>query len=332
MTLRLTLRNDVWQVSGTVVTPTGGRLRVRKSTGFGRSMKPHAQEAMGRILKDALDGRLEKGATSSVSVGQAIRLFLDRPSKVGETDVNIMGRFDAAHGKTRLEALTVADVMLWVNSRGNKASTVKREINSIMAMLNHAKDMGLDAPDLRLKKPKVDDSRTRWLDEDERDTLIECCEPEIEGLVTFLFFTGARLGEAFRVEWSDIIDGKATFGTRKGTSGKTRFRAVPLVDDVTKAMGRRGTGLVFPNPAGGQWHRDGFYDYFYRATRRAAIEDFRPHDMRHTFASLLVQRGASLRAVADLLGHSSLSMVMRYSHLAPSHLEDTIGLLGVRGT
>lgn len=332
MSLRLSLRNDVWQVVGTVVTPSGDRLRVRKSTGYERGMKPYAQEAMGRILRDALDGKLDKGASSSVTVGQAIDMYVRRPNPPGDTDVGILHRFGNVYAKTRLSSLSVADVMVWVNGRGNKASTVKREINSISAMLSHAKDMGLVVPDLVLKKPKVDDARVRWLDEGERDALIGACEPEIKGLVTFLFFTGARLGEAFALDWQNVVGGKATLGTRKGSSGKTRFRAVPLVDTVADAMGARGKGLVFTQASGQAWHRDNFYDYFYRATGRVGIEDFRPHDCRHTFASLLVQRGASLRAVADLLGHSSLSMVMRYAHLAPSHLEDTISLLGVSGT
>lgn len=331
MTLRLTLRNDVWQVTGTVIRPDGGKVRVRKSTGFQKSMKPYAQEALSRILKAALDGELE-GSSSSVTVGQAVRLFLDRPNKVGATDVGILSRFDNKYGKTRLELLSVSDVMIWVNGRGNKASTVKREINSISAMLSHARDMGLDVPDLKLKKPKVDDARLRWLDEDERDRFIDACEDEIKGLVTFLFFTGARIGEAFSLTWKDVVDNKAILRTRKGHSGKTRTRAVPLMPHVRKAMGAKGDGLVFPNAVEGEWDRNNFYDYFDRAKDVVGLEDFRPHDCRHTFASLLVQRGASLRAVADLLGHSSLTMVMRYSHLAPSHLEDTVGLLGWHGT
>jgi integrase len=331
MSLRLSLRNDVWQVTGTVVTPDGGRLRVRKSTGYDKHMKPYAQEAMGRILTEALSGKMST-KTSAVSVGQAVRLFCERPSGVGATDVGILNRFDRAYGKMRLVELTVADVQLWVNARGNAASTVKREINSIMAMLNHARDMGLEVPALQLKKPKVDDTRTRWLTESERDALIEASDPMIKGLVTFLFFTGARLGEAFRLSHSDVVDGKAMLGTRKGKSGKTRVRAVPLVPQIRRHIGEGGTGLVFPNTKGVMWDRNNFYDYFYPACDCVGIKDFRPHDCRHTFASLLVQRGASLRAVADLLGHSSLAMVMRYSHLAPSHLESTIGLLGVDGT
>jgi hypothetical protein len=62
-------------------------------------------------------------------------------------------------------------------------------------------------------------------------------------------------------------------------------------------------------------------------TRRGSISNFTWHDLRHTFASWLMMKGASLRAVAELLGHRGLRMVMRYAHLSPAYLSVEIGLL-----
>jgi integrase len=59
----------------------------------------------------------------------------------------------------------------------------------------------------------------------------------------------------------------------------------------------------------------------------AKVDDFRFHDLRHTFASWAVQQGATLQEVKDLLGHSSLAMVMRYAHLSPEHLRKAVGRL-----
>lgn len=332
MSLRLNLRNDVWQVTGTVMTPEGDRVRVRKSTGFTRHQKQYASEAMSRILRDALAGRLHAKKAKTDNIADAIRLYTMRPNPPGQTDQSVLAKFEKEFGHVALTDVSVSEIMMYVQGRGNKAGTVAREINTINAMLSHAKHMGLEVADVQLKRPAVDDARLRWLTEDERDKLIACCDEEVRGLVTFLFFTGARIGEAFGLTWADVHDGCALFRTRKGRSKKTRTRAVPLTIEATEAMGERGTGYVFRTTTGTQWERTAFYKWFNPACKRAGIDDFRPHDCRHTFASHLVQRGASLRAVADLLGHTSLSMVMRYAHLAPSHLESTVSLLGRGGT
>jgi hypothetical protein len=66
---------------------------------------------------------------------------------------------------------------------------------------------------------------------------------------------------------------------------------------------------------------------FHTALEIARVEDFNWHDLRHTFASWLIMKGASLRSVAELLGHRGLRMVMRYAHLSPAYLSAEVGLL-----
>ena len=67
--------------------------------------------------------------------------------------------------------------------------------------------------------------------------------------------------------------------------------------------------------------------FFTSACRKARIEAFRFHDLRHTFVSRLVMKGASLKAVQELLGHADLKMTMRYAHLSQEHLGDSVNLL-----
>lgn len=92
---------------------------------------------------------------------------------------------------------------------------------------------------------------------------------------------------------------------------------------------RRGNQLkfdfVFCDPQGRRFYA--VKRSFASACRRAGIEAFRFHDLRHTFASRLVMRGASLKAVQELLGHADLKMTMRYAHLSHEHLRDSVNLL-----
>jgi site-specific recombinase XerD len=66
---------------------------------------------------------------------------------------------------------------------------------------------------------------------------------------------------------------------------------------------------------------------FHTACRKAGITDFRFHDLRHTFASHRVMAGVDITTVSKLLGHKSLTMTSRYSHLAPDHLQNAVNML-----
>jgi integrase len=89
-----------------------------------------------------------------------------------------------------------------------------------------------------------------------------------------------------------------------------------------KAPDTPSDGLVFGTQS---WYA--FRGRWEAAVKAAGLEDFRFHDLRHTFASWAVQRGATLPELRDLLGHSSLAMVMRYAHLSPEHLRSAVARL-----
>jgi len=96
-----------------------------------------------------------------------------------------------------------------------------------------------------------------------------------------------------------------------------------LVHDLLRAIPRRvDTPYVFANP-------DGTPQQYLKTTwntavRKAKLDDFTFHDLRHTFASTLVMNGVDIRSVQTLLGHKSMTMTMRYAHLSPNHLRDAI--------
>jgi integrase len=110
---------------------------------------------------------------------------------------------------------------------------------------------------------------------------------------------------------------------------------VPLSSRADAVLARRhsagASGLVFGTT---NWNR--YRQAWQRALRASKIADFHLHDLRHCYASWLVQRNRSLQEVKELLGHSDIKMTLRYSHLAPGHLRAAVAslddVLPVRGT
>jgi integrase len=217
-------------------------------------------------------------------------------------------------------------------------TVIRAVITPMTAVLRVAAKRGwCDQP--TFERPKVSAPPPRWLSPDEADRLVAACAPHLNPLVVFLLHTGARLSEALRLDWSNV-DLKARrivfMNTKNGEA-----RGVPLNDDAFLALANlpHREGHVFLTPAGRPYYDSGglggspIKRAFKTACRRAGIENLRVHDLRHTFASWLVMNGEPLRTVAELLGHKTLAMVHRYSHLSPDHLRDAVGRLstGARG-
>jgi integrase len=143
--------------------------------------------------------------------------------------------------------------------------------------------------------------------------------------------TGIRRGALFGLLWSDVdMEGRVlTLRGEEGKSGKTN--RVPLNDAAFRAFAewRRQSGdggLVFPSPrTGGRF--DDCKKAWKTLMRKAGIENFRWHDMRHDFASRLVMRGVDLNTVRELMGHADMKMTLRYAHLAPEAKVKAVGVL-----
>jgi integrase len=213
------------------------------------------------------------------------------------------------------------------------AFTVRNELTVLRHMLRLAKRWGyLDqVPDIQL--PKKPDDRQRYLEQDELARLLTASakskNPYLHAIVTLAVNTGMRKGELLGLEWERINLSTSGITLYRTESGKPR--GVPINQAVYDALVRlepeleRRVGLVFKRRDDAAWGQ--VRTAFASAYKKAGIERFRFHDLRHTAASHLVMRGASLNDVRELLGHSDLKMTQRYAHLSPAHLRRAVGLL-----
>lgn len=234
-------------------------------------------------------------------------------------------------GDVPLEALTPARLRLWKEDLVNRyqPGTVRRYMDVLSAVLTAAtKDLDLFAenPMRKVRKPKQPKGRTRFLSENERDRLIAACkantrQPALYPVVMLALCTGARKMEILTLQWQhiDLERGVVRYlDTKNGES-----RGTPLATIAREALQgwmihrRQGIPLVFPRPDGREpVHLD---TAFRQALRDADIQNFHFHDLRHTAASYLAMSGASLRDIAEVLGHKNIAMSRKYSHLTMSH-------------
>ena len=244
---------------------------------------------------------------------------------------------DLTSGLQTVTPAQVEDVKLRRAARVGR-STVDKDLGVLKAVFNWciARGMAVANPVRKVKGFREDNTRLRYLTEPELQRLVhaarEVQSPQLGDKIILAVHTGLRRGNLFGLRW-DQVD----FLNRVLRVPRTKTshpHAVPLNKTAWATLTRlhrdhSSSPYVFPHLGGthdGQPVRD-VKNGFHTALQAADIEDFTWHDLRHTFATWLVMRGASLRAVADLLGHRSLRMVMRYAHLSPAYLAAEVGLL-----
>jgi len=218
--------------------------------------------------------------------------------------------------------------------------TVNRFLASLSASLSYAvKELGWleKNPCLAVRKPSENKGRVRFLSDDERVALIDACKPHSDLYLAVLLSlsTGARQAEIMTMRYGQINFERKTISLTKTKNGE--FRTLPLVGDAFTLLHARSKvrslsdDRVFPPKTRAK--KSECLDLrrpWVEALQAAGIENFHWHDLRHTAASYLVMSGVSLVEVAAILGHKTLSMVSRYSHLADEHVVKTGEKLAAR--
>ena len=161
----------------------------------------------------------------------------------------------------------------------------------------------------------------RFLTEAEAKRLFEALERSgskmLKYIVGMLLLTGARKNEVLHAKWQDFDLKRRIWRIEQNKSGKTRH--VPLSDGAIALLAQvpriEGCEYVFANPDTGRPYTQIFYAWD-TARKRAGLDDLRIHDLRHSFASFLVNSGRSLYEVQKILGHTQIKTTQRYAHLS----------------
>jgi len=170
-----------------------------------------------------------------------------------------------------------------------------------------------------IKQYKENPGRLRWLEPHEAERLLNECQhnPRLFMFTATALYTGMRRGEIERLRWQDINFERDTITIPKSKTGEGR--TIPLEAPLKRLLetwSRTGELVL-----GSFTHKKAFMT----ACRRAGLQDFHFHDLRHTYASWKAMAGVDPLTLSALLGHKTLAMVKRYAHLAPEHLERARG-------
>ncbi len=232
------------------------------------------------------------------------------------------------------------------DSKRPKAKRSGPTVNRYLAALSVCLSYGVKTlqwlernPCERISKSRENTGRVRFLSDDERKSLLDACRKsdnkDLYLAVVLSLTTGARQGEIMKLRWGQIDFGRKVITLHQTKNGERR--AIPLVGKAFTLLQERfkvrslTDDRLFPSkPRAKKAVCIDLNAPWVAARKAAGLSDFHWHDLRHTAASYLAMSGVSLVEIAKVLGHRTLAMVARYSHLSDGHIVKTGEKLAAR--
>lgn len=318
-------KHGIWQIS--LRTPSGQRFRRTAGTADRRE----AQELHDK-LKHELWRQEKLGEKPKRLWDEAcIRWLQENQDKKSLGSDKIKIRLLPELRGLQLEDMTRDLIHSVVNRKTCSGSTKNRYFALIRAILNKCVNEWdwLDkAPKLKLhKEPK---KRIRWLYPEEAQRLVHALAhlPYMQHLVIFSLATGLRQANVLNLKWEQIDLRRQVAWIYPDQAKAGKAIGVPLNHTAMQVLMDRPrvSDYVFTHSKG-ERVKSISSRVWREALEKAGIEDFRWHDLRHTWASWLVQQGTPLAALKEMGGWESVEMVQRYAHLAPEHLSQHARLI-----
>lgn len=304
--------------------------RIQESTGTAN--RRLAEKIYAKALTEIQEGTwFEKKKAKTITFKELTEKYIANYAK--QRDPYTIKHLLPFFGNMTLAEITVETVEDYINMRLNreaKESTVYKEFALGRRMFNVARKKWKwvrDNPFADVEFPSYDNSRDRWLTVDEERRLLAATNQEwLKEMIVFAIHTGCRMGEIFSLTWKDV-DLQRKVITIQSTKGGAK-KAIPISNTLYHLLTKVATSKV-KHISGKIFNvtRAALKDAFSRAVKKAGLENLHFHDLRHTFATRLVQAGVDLYSVQKLLGHERISTTERYAHHYPESLRPSISAL-----
>ena len=266
-------------------------------------------------------------------------------------DLEKVQHFMTSRGRAEMSAVTgqdLADYVKYLEENHFAAATVSRNIASLKAFYHYLVQEGLVTEDLSeaLKAPKIEKKMPEIMSPDEVVRLLEQPagnspkEIRDKAMLELLYATGIRVTELITLKLSDVNMSMNFILCRD----RNKERVIPFGAAAKSALTRyldgtreemlenKASEVLFANCSGKPMSRQGFWKLIKYYAKKADIQaDITPHTLRHSFAAHLVENGADLRSVQEMLGHSDISTTQIYANMNHNHIREVYAKAHPRG-
>lgn len=268
-----------------------------------------------------------------------------------ERDLKRLAAFLAAKGIHAPEDVTATSLnsyILFLEREGFSTATVSRNVASMKAFFHYLcdTDRRFQDPTSQIRAPRIDRKAPEILTVEEVESLLEQPDPEMpkgirdKAMLELLYATGMRVTELITLKTEDLNQRLSYVICRDGE----RERVIPYgpkarealeiyLGSARKELLKEGDSVyLFVNCSGRLMSRQGFWKLIKQYAAKAGIEtDITPHTIRHSFAAHLVQNGADLKAVQEMMGHADITTTQTYLNLSVDHVKRVYAKAHPRG-
>ena len=300
---------------------------------------------------EGFPSRMEKEISAFITYLHNVKNTSGNTEMSYRRDLEKVQHFMEGRGIRETKAVTAQDLSDYVkNLEENKfaAATVSRNIASLKAFYHYLVQEGIVEEDItdKLKAPKIEKKAPEIMSPDEVVRLLEQPsgdspkEIRDKAMLELLYATGIRVTELITLNLSDVNMQMNFILCRD----RNKERIIPFGAAAKNAMARYLDGtreemlenktseVLFANCSGQPMSRQGFWKLIKHYAKKADIQaDITPHTLRHSFAAHLVENGADLRSVQEMLGHSDISTTQIYANLNHSHIREVYAKAHPRG-
>ena len=318
--------SNIWWIRYADAT---GRIRREKAGTKGAAIKLYQKRKTEVLQGKKLPENLRAPMVGFAELAKDALAYSKAHKRSYGDDVIRMEKVLSSFRGRSAESITPRELERFLAENAEENDWAPATINRYRALLSLVYRLGIESgkvkenPARLVKHRQENNARVRWLSNEEEvrlRTYIQNTCPEHIPELDLALHTGMRLSEMYSLTWENVNTSRKVLTIPRSKNGETRH--VPLNATALSALAELrkrsdGTGPVVRNLDGDPFAGPRYW--FEPALPKAKIRRFSWHCLRHTFASRLVMAGVDLRTVQELMGHKSIEMTVRYSHLAPKH-------------